>query len=113
MHYDNKDYYFGQEYVKRSPDDHICSYDYQELMKQTAPPAGTTVNATAEENNKALAQVIFRLDKFYNAVEDNGVSWSGVCQNLFQKAFRMTKGEAGTTLLLLSLIYPLSMNRNG
>ena len=74
MHYDNKDYYFGQEYVKRSPDDHICSYDYQELMKQTAPPAGTTVNATAEENNKALAQVIFRLDKFYNAVEDNGVS---------------------------------------
>uniref|UniRef100_A0A914LDS8 CX domain-containing protein n=1 Tax=Meloidogyne incognita TaxID=6306 RepID=A0A914LDS8_MELIC len=59
MHYDNKDYYFGQEYVKRSPDDHICSYDYQELMKQTAPPAGTTVNATAEENNKALAQATF------------------------------------------------------
>uniref|UniRef100_A0A915P9X5 CX domain-containing protein n=1 Tax=Meloidogyne floridensis TaxID=298350 RepID=A0A915P9X5_9BILA len=64
MQYDNKDYYFGQEYVKRSPDDHICSYDYQELMKQTAPPAGTTVNATAEENNKALAQIVWACKKW-------------------------------------------------
>ncbi|KAL7079967.1 hypothetical protein ACQ4LE_000539 [Meloidogyne hapla] len=60
IQHDNKDYYFGQEYVKRGPDDHICSYDFQELMKQTAPPAdGATVNATAEENQKALAQATF------------------------------------------------------
>ncbi|KAF7632483.1 CX domain-containing protein [Meloidogyne graminicola] len=60
MHYDNKDYYFGQEYTKRGPDDIICSYDFQELMKQTAPPAdGTAVNSTVEENSKALAQATF------------------------------------------------------
>ena len=60
MHYDNRDYYFGQEYTKRGADDHVCSYDFQELMKQTAPPAdGAAVNATVEESTKALAQVFF------------------------------------------------------
>uniref|UniRef100_A0A1I8BL01 CX domain-containing protein n=1 Tax=Meloidogyne hapla TaxID=6305 RepID=A0A1I8BL01_MELHA len=65
IQHDNKDYYFGQEYVKRGPDDHICSYDFQELMKQTAPPAdGATVNATAEENQKALAQIVWACKKW-------------------------------------------------